>query len=80
MALVKEISTKFSFGEKPYLGFERITMVPYCRRLIDANILTQVEKDWINSHHAEILSKTRGYFEKDEITMNWLKRETRPIE
>ncbi|KPM36894.1 putative Xaa-Pro aminopeptidase P [Neonectria ditissima] len=78
--IVKEVKTKHSFGDKPFLGFEHVTMVPYCRNLLDVSLLTETEKVWLNSYHAEVLEKTRGFFEKDEMTMVWLKRETEPIE
>ena len=76
MALVEEAKTRFSFGDKPYLAFEHVTMVPYCRRLIDASLLTSAEKTWLNGHNVQIFEKTKGYFQNDELTMAWLKRET----
>lgn len=77
--MVKEVETKYTFGDKPFLGFEHVTMVPYCQNLIDTNLLTEEEKTWINSYHAEIFEKTRGFFTNDPLTMAWLKRETQPI-
>ncbi|KAI2642788.1 aminopeptidase-like protein [Xylaria nigripes] len=77
--MVKEVETKYKFGDKPYLGFEHVTMVPYCRKLIDPNLLTAAEKQWINDYNAEIFEKTKGYFEEDELTLAWLKKETQPF-
>ncbi|KAH6975883.1 putative Xaa-Pro aminopeptidase P [Ilyonectria sp. MPI-CAGE-AT-0026] len=77
--IVKEVKTKHSFGDKPFLGFEHVTMVPYCRNLIDVNLLTEAEKAWLNAYHIEVLDKTRSYFENDQVTLAWLKRETNPI-
>ncbi|XXG96718.1 centromeric DNA-binding histone H3-like protein cse4 [Hypoxylon texense] len=74
--MVKEVQTKHKFGDKPYLGFEHVTMVPYCRKLIDSSLLTEGEKAWLNDYNADIWNKTKGYFEKDELTTAWLKRET----
>ncbi|KAG5930669.1 hypothetical protein E4U42_000009 [Claviceps africana] len=78
--IVKEVLTDHCFGGKPFLGFEHVTMVPYCRKLIDVSLLSKDEKDWLNSSNAEIMNKTKAFFEKDELTMNWLKRETQWIE
>lgn len=78
--IVKEVKTKHSFGDKPFLGFEHVTMVPYCRKLIDVSLLTEIEKAWLNSYHAEVLEKTQGFFENDDLTTAWLKRETAAIE
>lgn len=78
--MVKEVETEYSFGDKPFLGFEHVTMVPYCRRLIDTTMLTAAEKAWLNASHAEIFEKTKGFFENDALTMDWLRRETQPVE
>ncbi|KAI1304302.1 aminopeptidase-like protein [Xylaria venustula] len=74
--MVKEVQTKHKFGDKPFLGFEHVTMVPYCRKLIDPNLLTAAEKQWLNDYNADILEKTKAYFEKDDLALAWLKRET----
>ena len=76
--MVKEIETKHKFGDKPYLGFEHVTMVPMCRKLIDVELLTQQEKTWLNEYHAEVLEKTQHFFKDGSLTMEWLKRETQP--
>jgi Xaa-Pro aminopeptidase len=78
--MVKETKTKHSFGDKPFLGFEHVTMVPYCQNLIDASLLDDAEKGWLNAYNSEILEKTRDYFKDDALTMAWLVRETQPIE
>ncbi|KAF4467576.1 xaa-Pro aminopeptidase [Fusarium albosuccineum] len=80
VVVVKEVKTKHSFGDKPFLGFEHVTMVPYCRNLIDTKLLTSEEKEWFNAYNAEVWDKTQGYFEGDGVTLAWLKRETAKIE
>ncbi|KAI1412972.1 aminopeptidase-like protein [Hypoxylon sp. FL1857] len=77
IVMVREVKTKYKFGDKPYLGFEHVTMVPYCRKLIDTSCLTDEEVAWLNEYNADIWSKTKGYFENDEVTTAWLERETR---
>ncbi|KFY39396.1 hypothetical protein V494_03998 [Pseudogymnoascus sp. VKM F-4513 (FW-928)] len=77
--LVTEAKTKHTFGEKPYLGFEHVTMVPYCRKLIDETLLTPKEKKWLNDYHTDIFAKTKGYFEAGSVTMKWLEREVQPF-
>ncbi len=79
IAMVKEVKTKCSFGDKPYLGFEHVTMVPYCRNLLDVSLLTQAEKEWLNEYHALILSKTRDLVKDDPVALAWLERETQPV-
>jgi Xaa-Pro aminopeptidase len=77
--LVKEVETKHKFGDKPYLGFEHVTMVPYCRKLIDERLLTRREKHWLNEYHADIYAKTKDLLDLGSIAAKWLERETRPI-
>jgi Xaa-Pro aminopeptidase len=78
MVIIKEVETKHKFGDKPYLGFEHVTMTPHCRNLVQLDLLTQEEKDFINDYHQEVFEKTSKYFEDDALTTAWLKRETAP--
>ncbi|KAL2052315.1 hypothetical protein ABVK25_007474 [Lepraria finkii] len=73
--MCKEVETEHRFGDKPYLGFEHATMVPYCRKLIDVELLTPKEREWVNEYHKEILEKTKGLVDKEKRTMKWLERE-----
>lgn len=77
--MAREVKTKHSFGDRPYIGFEHVTMVPYCRKLIDPSSLADFEKQWLNEYNTDIWNKTKGYFEGDQLTLAWLKRETQPF-
>ncbi len=77
--LVKEVETSHKFGDKPYLGFEHVTMVPYCRKLIDESLLTRKERHWLNESHADIMAKTQDYFKKDSLEIKYLERECEPF-
>lgn len=80
--MAHEVKLNHSFGEKPWLGFEHVTMTPMCRKLIDETRLTEREKRWLNEYHVEVLEKTKGYFEGvegGERTLKWLTRETQAI-
>lgn len=79
VAMVTEVKTKHFFGDKPYLGFEHVTMVPYCQNLIEPSLLTAEEKKWLNAHNADIFQKTRDFFAHDPLTLAWLTRETQPL-
>ncbi|KAF2756160.1 aminopeptidase-like protein [Pseudovirgaria hyperparasitica] len=76
--MVKEVETKHRFGDKPYLGFEHVTMVPYCRKLIDVSMLTPEERQWLNDYNKAVLQKTKSLLEGDELSLRWLERETQP--
>lgn len=77
--MAREAKTNHKFGDKPWIGFEHVTMVPMCRRLIDPSLLDPEERDWLNDYHKEVWAKTSGFFTNDEKTTKWLKRETAPI-
>lgn len=77
--MVKEVTTTHKFGDKPYLGFEHVTMVPMCRKLIDVSLLSGEEKEFINAFHVEVEKKTKSFFDGDDLTLKWLHRETRPL-
>lgn len=79
MAIVREVKTRHTFGGKPYLGFEPVTLVPYCQVLLDAKLLTAEEKKWLNDYHADVYEKTHRVFESDPLTLSWLRRETQPV-
>ncbi len=38
LLVVKEADTPFRFGEQPYLAFERLTMCPLQRKMIDLDV------------------------------------------
>jgi Xaa-Pro aminopeptidase len=77
--MAREVGTTHKFGDKSWLGFEHVTMTPLGRNLIERSLLTEPEIKWVNDYHAEVWEKTSHYFEKDELTLNWLKKETQPI-
>lgn len=79
LAIVKEAKTNCSFGDKPYLGFEHATMVPFCRNLLDATLLTELEKNWLNAYHAEVYAKTKDLVKGNPVALGWLERETQPV-
>lgn len=80
MFMAREVHTNHNFGEKPYLGFEHVTMVPLCRKLLDVSLLTKRELEWVNNYHREVKEKTKDYFEGDERSLRWLERETSELE
>lgn len=76
--MVKGVKTKYNFGDKPYFGFEHVTMVPMCRKLIDVEMLSEKERQWLNDYHREVLEKTGPFFKDKEVSRKWLERECAP--
>jgi len=44
-------------GEIDMLGFENLTWAPLARDLLDLSILTEAERDWVNTYHASVWEK-----------------------
>lgn len=68
-----------SFGKKKFLKFENITLVPYCRKLINVKLLTKQEKVQINEYYERIWRNIVPFLQPQSITYKWLKRETAPF-
>ncbi|CCK72091.1 aminopeptidase P KNAG_0I03070 [Huiozyma naganishii CBS 8797] len=76
--LIKE-AEHLQFGDRKFLKFENMTLVPYCRRLINVDLLTKQERHQINEYHARIWDKIVQFIPTRSITHKWLKRETQPL-
>lgn len=49
---VKQVTTRRSFGDRRWLGFERLTTVPIQTRMVDWKLLSNVETSWLKAHNA----------------------------
>ncbi|QEU62362.1 Fra1 [Kluyveromyces lactis] len=76
--LVKE-AEGLQFGKRKFLKFENLTMVPYCKKLINTSVLTPEEKSQINDYHTRIWSSIVPFLQPSSIAFKWLKRETKPL-
>jgi Xaa-Pro aminopeptidase len=64
-------------AHRKMLSFVTLTWVPIDRRLIDATMLSQSERDWLNAYHAEVLARI-GPRVSDEAR-TWLRAATGPL-
>jgi Xaa-Pro aminopeptidase len=64
-------------AEKPMNAFETLTLAPIDRRLIDVNLLSPAEIDWLNAYHARVAREIRGQL--DDATKAWLDQATAPL-
>ena len=72
--LCKEVETN-EWGT--FYGFETITYAPIDLDLIDASLLTQDEKRWLNDYHKIVFENLSPYLDDD--TKKWLKKYTKAI-
>lgn len=66
-----------SGGERPMLGFETITLVPFDRRLIDTGLLTASERDWLDRYHLKVRAEIGPLVGARERI--WLEQATEPV-
>lgn len=59
------------------LCFETVTLAPYDRNLIDADMLCRDEREWLNAYHEDVYEKLLPLLDKD--TAAWLRERTRPF-
>ena len=64
-------------GDRTMLGFETLTFVPIDRHLILPDLLTVVERNWLNGYHAEVFEKVNNLVSVETAT--WLKSACAPI-
>ncbi len=60
-----------------FMGFEMVTMVPYERRAILPEMLTERELSQLNAYHAKVYERLAPWL--DEAERAWLAEETAPI-
>lgn len=60
-----------------FFKFENVTFCHFEKELIDKNMLSQKEIDWLNDYHTQVYEKLSPYL-KQEVAA-WLKTKTAPI-
>jgi len=63
------------FGD--FYEFENLTFCPFSRQLLDLDLLTDDELDWLNAYHREVLERLTPHLDKHEL--EWLSEECREI-
>ena len=71
------VGTDVAGAEKPVNAFETLTLAPIDRRLINLNMLSGDELDWVNDYHARVRHAVRPHV--DEATKAWLDDATAPL-
>jgi Xaa-Pro aminopeptidase len=64
-------------GERPMMGFETLTLAPIDLNLVEPQLLSQAERDWLNAYHGRVRDTLSHLV--DEDTRAWLDRATRSI-
>uniref|UniRef100_A0A3B0N0S4 Peptidase, putative n=1 Tax=Theileria annulata TaxID=5874 RepID=A0A3B0N0S4_THEAN len=82
MFYVKELDDNFSKDNRKFYEFDDLTLVPYCKDLMDHSLLTKQEVEWVNEYHKRIsdtlvplMSSRPGY----EKAVEFLKKSAQPL-
>ncbi|MHB2151143.1 aminopeptidase P family protein [Calditrichota bacterium LG25] len=60
-----------------FLKFENLTYCPIDLKLVDLNLLTREEIDYLNAYHKKVYDILAPYLKKEE--RQWLKEKTQPV-
>jgi len=66
--------------QKRFLRFERLTMVPIQKNLVDVGLMTEKELDWIDGYHREVFGIVSKGLEKGEEGYLWLEKACEAME
>lgn len=73
--VLNQSAYKTEFGE--FLRFETLTLCPIDTRCIDVALLTETERAWLNSYHAEVRERLSPYVTGE--AKDWLLKRTMAI-
>ncbi len=75
--LVLVVKKEVPGAEKDMLGFETLTLAPIDLRLVDIDMLSGKERDWLNAYHARVRTEI-GALVSDDMH-GWLIEATRAV-
>ena len=75
---VSKMNPDYEADYGPFYGFETLTMVPFDRRSIDPDLMTDKDKELLNAYHEKVKDKITPYLTEEEA--KWLSQETAPID
>uniref|UniRef100_A0A8C1PSA8 Xaa-Pro aminopeptidase 1 n=1 Tax=Cyprinus carpio TaxID=7962 RepID=A0A8C1PSA8_CYPCA len=81
VVLVIPAKTKYNYRNRGSLTFEPLTLVPIQLKMINTDLLTQKERDWVNDYHRKCRETVGAELERQarKVALDWLIRETQPI-
>lgn len=62
-----------------FYGFENITLCPYDKNLIDVNLLSGGDREYIDAYHKRVYDVISGSLNDDEESLEWLRNATSPL-
>lgn len=77
VAVIPADSTEQATTEDEWLTWETLTLFPYDTTLIDYELLTDQERQWINDYHEEVFRRVSPLLNAEEA--EWLKNKCKKI-
>jgi len=81
-SLVEVVETSIGPDDGKYLTFSTITMAPLERKLINTELMTSAQVEWVNQYHLTVREKVGALFEelgKSQELKDWLHTMTEPL-
>ncbi len=80
LLLTRKANTQHHFHFPHYLSFENLTLVPFCRKLIDRDLLSSDQVTYIDDFHRRCHDTIAPLLrDRDPRALNFLRRSTRPL-
>ncbi|SFS14355.1 aminopeptidase P family protein [Yoonia litorea] len=77
LIVVTEAPTRAGADDRTMYAFDTLTYVPFDRRLICVDLLTEAERGWIDRYHADTLALLAPRL--DDATASWLETACAPL-
>ncbi|XP_063404112.1 xaa-Pro aminopeptidase 1-like isoform X7 [Mytilus trossulus] len=79
IVMVTEAETTYNFMNSTFLTFETVTLVPYEPNLIDYDLLSPEQIQWINTYHSTVQKKIGPLVSSDPVASEWLSSRTQIV-
>ena len=79
LVAVRAPALECSFGDKPWLAFEPVTVVPISPKLVEAGLLSVKEKGWLNAYNARVRAVLAPLLADNAWASAYLLRETEEV-
>mmetsp|Transcript_53185 Transcript_53185/g.159197 ORF Transcript_53185/g.159197 Transcript_53185/m.159197 type:complete len:838 (-) Transcript_53185:170-2683(-) len=67
-------------GQKTFLKFRKLTQIPIQTNLIDIELMTEEELDWLDAYHGEVWENISPLLEEGSCGRAWLEKACAPID
>merc|ERR1712127_656887 len=67
-------------GKKTFLKFNKLTMIPIQKNLIDTKLMTNDEFDWLDRYHQEVFDNVFPLLEEGSPALAWLTKSCAKID